>query len=692
MAHGSVRFRRWFDALGKVLPGDVDVPEDEPPVEAPSIRKRAASITREHPVATAWVLAALVGAVSFRHFLGPAPLTGGVLPAFPSSPIGFFQELFSGVRTTPIGGAQAASPALAALGGLSVVTFASTRIAEKILLVALPFLGAVGMYRLLLRSTGNRIAGLLGAWCYGLSALFVWTFSVGRIPALVGLAVLPRIADRLGVAFGEGTTEGRTRFIVGGAVFLAVGFAFDPGIALALAILVAVFFLVPEERRRRFSGIGLTLGVVVSAALLVFPLLVDLAGGKGYGLNSSIGEPNFPALVRLVLGPGEGAWRVSWFLPAAAVLGVAIAGRDRRRDSLRYMLAALAGLGLAWAAAAGYLPAQFSNPTAYLSVAALGYCGLVALGMAAVFGGLEGRSFGVRQILAVVAAAIVFGGLALQSGLAMTGSWEIGRDRLPPAWPIVGDQPGAFRVLWIGVPNGSAFPSPGGDPARLFAAGSKSLDYSVTSPQGVSALDTGRPAQGDGYSYIDRVLAELFSGTNHHCGALLAQSGINYIVASPDAMTPAIAEKLDAQFDLDRVPAQGLVIYKNEHAQPLAALYAQPEYAAAVASGSLAAVSALPLAAPQALVPVTGGWNGAKTEKGTILVSDQFASGWRLHQEGTELPPDKAFGWEVSFASPSGTGPFTIRYADQWIRDAEIAILTAFWLVAMWVTRKPVRR
>jgi hypothetical protein len=651
------------------------------------------SLIRAHPVAASWIVVAVISAFAFRHFVGPEPLTGGVAPVFPAAPTDFFRELISGVRTTPIGGAQAASPALAAMGGLSGVLFASTGMAEKVLFAILPIAGGMAMYRLLLRMTANRAASLIAAGCYGLSAVALWSFSNGRLAALVTLAVLPRIADRLGIAFGEGSAGRRLRFFVGTGAFLAVGIAFDPGIVLASAVLFGVFFLSPERARRRFEGVLLALGFFVVAVLLVFPQAAELVLGGGNGLSSPAGQANFGALSRLVLGPGQGSWAVSWFLPIAAVMCFALVRRNLRQASFRYLFSAVAALFLAWGSAAGYLPQPLSNPGAYVAVIAISYCVLVGLGMATVFDGMERQSFGLRQVLAVLASILVVGGVVLEGLLASGAGWAIGPNKQPPAWPVVGDTPGSFRVLWIGQQPGNAFPAPGGDPEMVFEGGKQNtLQYSITSKDGTSALDIGRDAQGDGYDYVNTVMNEMLSGTSHHGGALLAPLGVRYIVAEAGAVSQPVLARLDEQSDLSRISATGLLIYRNERELPLAALYTQSEYVHAADTGSLTDLSALPPADAEALQSVTGGWDGSNAATGSVWIADQFAPGWQLRAGGRGIPAEKLFGWQTGFNIDAGGGAFTVRYADQWIRDAEMAALGVLWLIALWVTRKPVRK
>ena len=55
------------------------------------------------------------------------------------------------------------------------------------------------------------------------------------------------------------------------------------------------------------------------------------------------------------------------------------------------------------------------------------------------------------------------------------------------------------------------------------------------------------------------------------------------------------------------------------------------------------------------------------------------------------MAPRPAFGWAMAFPVPGGAAPVTLRYAGQWKRTAELWVLAALWLAALWLTRKPAR-
>ena len=685
MTHGSVRLRRWLDAAGRIVPGDIELPEDEESIPVPPLRERASFVAREHPVVAAWITAIVVAAFAYPHLWGPEQIVGGGLPSVLPDARGYFTELVSGVRTTVLGGTQAGSPALAALGALSGACFGSTPLAEKLLLAVLPLLGGIAMYRAARRESGRAAVSLVAAGCYSLSAFSLWSFSTGRIPLLVMLAVLPGLVDRLGVAFGPVPPARRWRFMVGTGGFLAVAFVFYPGAAFALAVLALAFFVAPERAGRRFGGLGLFLGFALVGAALAFPLVVDLVRGGGTGLGSELGRPDIAALSRLTLVPGKGGWPVSWFLPAAAIMCFGLAGPQRSRGASRYLFAAVAGVLLAWASAAGYLPDEISDPSAYLAVAAVSDCALVAIGFASITS--ERPRHSLRRVVSELAVVVVSAGLALQALLAMAGSWDIGPGKLPGAWPLVAWQ-GEFRVLWIEKDVGLPVPAPGGDPQRLFEAGDDTFSYALTDGAGVDARDVGRIETGPGYDYLDRVLGELVSGRSRNAGAMLSPLGVRFVVAATGRIPDGVRRALDAQVDMDLVPAGGLVIYRNEVALPPAAVLSEQGYSEAK---DLPSLLSLPEASePVALVPVTGGWDGSGG--GTVWIGEQYAPGWRLRSGVDAVPPGEAAGWAMTFRLPQDSGAFSVRYADQRVRTAEMGGLALLWLIALWATRKPSRR
>jgi GT2 family glycosyltransferase len=674
---------RWFVEAERILEEQIELEEE---TDRPPVRARFASLAGEHPVLVAWTLGLAIMALAYRFLVGPEDLQGGALAAFPLEPTGFFRELVSGFRTTVLGGSHAASPALGALGALSAVSFASTGVAQKLLLACLPPVAGLVLYRSMLRQTGQRVAAVVAAGAYALSALVFWAFSEGRIEVLVALSVLPAVADQLDAAFGRGSPRSPFRFVVGMGAALAIGVAFFPGILLPVGALAALQFVTGRSRGR---GLALAATATAVAAILVAPVVPEIATSPGAELSSFVGEPSFPLLARLAPGAGPGTWPVAWFLPAAALLAFSLVGPVYRPRAWRATLAAISGMFLAWASAAGYVPAPISNAPAYLALAAVAEAAVVAYGLASIGSGIEREAFGYRQVAAGVVALLLAGGLVGQTFQAALGNWTIGPNALPSAWPLVSNEPGDFRILWLGGRSGDPFPAPGGDPSGVVEAGPATVRFAVTDRDGITALDIGRREEGAGYDYLRRTLTELLAGQTSHGGALLSPLGIRFIVAGQGDLPVAAAARLDAQLDLNRTPAGGLVIYDNARVLPLAFVTSSPPLADAAGGTDLEPIASLPPPDATSIGPLPGGFGGT-SPGGFGFISYQDEGGWRVQTGGRTLGTERAFGWGIGFdAAP---GPVRLTYADQWIRTSETIALALLWLAVLWITRRRVVR
>lgn len=682
MISGGVRVRKWLEAFERVVPGDVEIPDDD--AERVRLRAATASAVHAHPVATAWIIALVLGIFATRGLWGHGQLTGGAVPVMPPNAGDFFSELISGVRTTVLGGQQAASPALAMLGGASWLTFGDPAIAERLLLALTIPLAAISAYRFLLRPAGRPAPAVVGAGIYALSPVALWGFSQGRLPFMIAFAILPRLADRIGTAVGT-VTRGRGRFVVGTGAFLAVGLSFWPGIVLPVALLLVAYLVLPEERRRRFRGLTLLAFTAVAGAALAFPLVIDLIRGRGAGLRSTLGVDAPKDLIRLVIEPGSWSWPVAWFVVVGAILGFALA--ERRVAAARFLLAGLAGVGAAWASIAGYLPAPLSNAPAYLALAALCDVALITLGLSTALGRIASARVGPWKIVASTLVIMVSLGLTLTSLLAAYGPWEVGNDKLPAAWPIVARSNGEFRVLWLAGTGAVSFPAPGGDPQARADDGDDSVWWGMTDRVGASALDTGRDEIGNGYTFVIDALDEARAGTTRHLGRLLAPAAIRFIVLPETGVPESLQATLERQVDLHVEPAGSLDVFVNEAWLPAAWSAPDAGYSGVTDPGSLLTAD---VGDVSPLTADGNGWTGVSEGTGQVWVGDQWAEGWVIEDAGSSRAVEQELGWGLGTGLPAGS--FDVRYGLGAIRAAEIASLVLLWLVALWVTRKPVRR
>jgi GT2 family glycosyltransferase len=689
-ASAGLHLPRWFQTAERILEEQRELSEED--VGRPTserLRRRTASFVSVHPVLVGAFLGLLIWIFAARSLLSPTVLVGGALPVFPASPLEFLRELASGFRSTGLGGSAAASPGLAVLGGLSYVSFGSTALAQKVIVIAGPVVASVLCYRAVRRRTDSAGASVVATGAYGLSALMLWTVSEGRIGLLFALALMPPLVERVDTAFRrDEPPDGRWRFAAGMAVTIAVGVAFVPGMVLAAVVATAVAMLFAPARVR---GLALTIGALVGATILLFPFVPTVLGAGAHGLWSGVGQPDPWKLLRLSLGHAPGDWQPALVLPVAAVFGLALARGERRGPAARTALLGACALVLAWLSVTGYLPAWAANAPVYATLAAVCETFVLGDGLASAFGGLERSTFGFRQVGSVLLTVVLALGLSLQALAAMVGSWSIGgQDRVPASWSVLAAAThGAYNVVWLAPTDGEPFLAPGGDPTGVVEEGDATVAYGLTGREGALAIDTGRSLTGAGDLALRGALGETLSGTTVHGGALLAPFGVRFIVAPQDRVPPATEAALVAQVDLESVPSAGLLIWRNIAAiGPASVLQGDEQTATIVASSDPDAVQRLEPTVVGSLARTDAGWSGSAAGGDLVVVASAFDNAWDL--AGSDAHPQRSFGWATSFtAAPEN---ITITFADQFARTLSMWLLAAVWAIALWVTRKPVHR
>ena len=264
---------RWFERAEELLERQLDEDVEESPEERPRrpLRERAVSAAVAHPVLSSGILAFLVAWTGFRKVRDAAVLTGGALASFPRGGSSFFTELTAPVRTTLLGGGDAPSPILAALGSASWFAFGNGPRTQRWLLMVLLPTAIVLAYRAYRRRRLGPWPAIVASAAYGLSAALLWSFSEGRLPLLVLAAVLPVAWDRL-ESF-SGSTSLEPRLVVGLGMGLAAAFMALPGALLAILLVVAVH----AAGARRSVGTRSALLAVGSALALSFPVEIGRA-------------------------------------------------------------------------------------------------------------------------------------------------------------------------------------------------------------------------------------------------------------------------------------------------------------------------------------------------------------------------------------------------------------------------------
>ncbi|MCA1727415.1 MAG: glycosyltransferase [Actinobacteria bacterium] len=556
---------------------------------------------------------------------------------------------------------------------------------------ALVALFAYRAYRAAFLIGGQRGPAAVAGGAYGLSATVLYAFSRGRVDLLVLATLTPWVAHRIWSFFDRALPAHPVRWLVGGGLGLALGAAFHPGLILGAAVCVATGLLIPGREGSRFRGMRFSIGALVVAAALLFPTVVQYAAAPD-ALAEGAGRPAIFQLLRGALGGGPGSWAVAAFLPVAAVIALAFVDRAHSRWAARATVASLAGAGLAWAAAADYLPRFLSDPAAFVTLAVFGYTLVLALALTSISIGVERHAFGARQLAFGLIGLLVAVGLVGQAYQAVRGAWGIGESREPPSWPVVSDDGsrGDFRVLWLGREGGAEFPAPGGIPQLHVRDGARSVRLSITGREGTAPYDAARPASGPGYAYVQAALRESLSGSSRHLGALLAPLGIRYVVAGHGDLPRGTRDRLDGQVDLDLIQSGGgLVIFRNAHSMPANAVIHDEAWIRASQEGRDVLLAAAETSVPKHDVLTGGGqrFSGTADPGDGVYVGAQDG-GWSLRTEdGTRVASRRAFGWAMLFPAEA-SGSFTVRFDGQWVRRLELAMLALLWGGALWVTRR----
>lgn len=688
MSPAGAWLQRWAtQASGVLVGGRAAQVEEGEELEAPPLRERVASVVSDHPVAIAWIGAAIVTFVAFRDVLFVADIEGGAYPVFPPNASSFFEAFASAWRSTGFGGPDMASPALVPLGLGSFLTLGNPDLLGRLLVGLGPIAAGASCYGAVRRLGPGPGAAVVAAVSYALAAPVLWAASEGRVSVIVLLAVLPLVLSRLVAGFAPGGPAHPLRGTVGTGMALALLVAFEPSAWIAVAVLALPLLVIPERRGSRTRGLLLGVGTAVVAALLIFPFVVTLVEA-----GSSPGPParaRFDDLLLLAPGPGPGSGVTAAFLPVAGVLAFAVA--SERRAAWRALVTAAAAIPLAWLAAAGRLSVPIDEPVPYLAAAALSLAILVGLGVAGMPHGVRRAAFGTPQIVAALTTVVLIVGLVGQSIRILPGDWAVGEERVAPAWPVVtSTEPGSpFRVLWLGAEDGLPFPPPGGDPEGAVVTSQAEVAFGVTGRAGRSLLAIGLPPDEPALARLEAVLTAMLEGRISHAGALLGPMGIRYVVAGVDRLPTVASRRLGEQVDLDLVQrAGGLSIYRNARAVPPAAVVPGDAAVAAARSDSLLAAADISGATAGRL------HGGPETLRGTVpeggvsllLVTDGFDPRWRARSPTGDALPFPAFGWALGFEGRPG--PVTVTFEGGSRRTVELAALGLLWALALWSIRR----
>lgn len=664
MHRGATRLRAQLERAVDLVVGTVDEASDAD-VDAPP--PRLIDRIRAHPGATAALAVTIVWLVGARTLLFTGQIAGADLAPFPNGARDLIGEFFSGWRGPAAGGAAPASPGLALLGVLTVICVGSAWLAQRALLLGLPVMGAVSMFRLVRALGLGPGARRVAVVTYTLSPLFLASFGAGRIVDLVVLVAAPGLV--LSLLRGAGVVSARGwRDTAAGIAGCALATSLAPWSLVFVAGATVVLLPVSAARATLLRRGGV---MIAGALALLFPWSIELFragspfgfGGRDplAGMRDLLGlSPSFVHPVPSVLRYG---------LIVAAICGVVVVRADRRRVASAFGVLGTGGLFIAWAVERGvpWIAPRASLPLVASAVAA---CVLAGLAFDEASTRLGARAFGRAHLLAGVV------GVALGAQLAASGAW-LGRGAfgglaeagtlIPSFVASEAERAGAFRVAWIGGTATSPtvdVTGPGGGTMRTYLA---------------------RPA-GAGASALIRATGAIVSGSTGSGGRLLATFGVRYVIVRPDAdsaVATAIARQVDLGFSRR---FHGAMVYRNEIGLPVAASVRAPGWVVAGARGLDAAAGAepSPLAGEGFTQHGSSGFVGVTGARAkTVMLAQDYSSRWRARIDGAVAKPARSFGWATRFLIPPGVHRVRIDWTGQ--RRHDLMLLVQLLIVGSFV-------
>jgi GT2 family glycosyltransferase len=644
-----------------------------------------------------WTVIAIVLLVGSRQLLSDGVPAIGTFTPFPSA--GRFLQLFlSGWRTTGLGKAVAAPASFGILGLGGTVLLGGTGLLRQVLILGALPVAAMGAYRLA-RPFGGREARLAATVVYLAIPVPYNALAGGSWPGLWMFALAPFVLRRLAAATGIAPfAEGRPLLdhVLPLALLVAVLAAFVPGAFLVVPLLAVALVLgsvLAGAAGRALRALGVAVAATVGAVVLLAPWALDvvLPGGEWASVTGVAGPvaraASFGDLLRFDTGPiGGGA--VGWAFVVAALLPLLI-GRDWRLAwSIRMWMVATVCWLTAWAAGRGWLGVPVPQPEVLLALAAAAVALAVALGVVAFFIDLPGYAFGLRQVVAVLAAIAVAVGAVPVVVAAGGGRWRMPQSDQAQllGWMPAEQESGSFRVLWVGNPD--VLPLQGW---RL----SDGVAYG-TSRNGVpDATDLWPQSSQGATSLLARDVNIARAGRTTRLGHLLAPMAVRYL-ALPTRLAPGAAgprsplptdlvAALQSQLDLKQLPSDpSLLLYENVAWTPQRSVLSA-EAADASRLRRPDAAGAVDMAGSDQVLPHVRGplsFSGSVVSGQELLFGEAASSRWKLTVDGETQAHHTAFGFANGYTVGSD-GSAQLRYRTPVTRYLVVAIELALWVLAI---------
>lgn len=660
-------------------------------------------------VALALVAAVLVLIGARDLIAGPVPVIREFADAGVSPGV-LLSEWWSAWREVGLGESAVPPAIVPALGALGTVLFGSLSLARRLLVVAPLLIGALGAWKLLVRTRSTRARGAALA-VYGLAPVALNALAEGRLQALIVFAAAPWLLRRLATAAAlepfaaPSSPPARLRHLAGTGLLLAAVAAVTPLGAGVLVASMAVIGLVAVVAVDRGAGRSF-LSSLVGGALFSLPvsapwLFAAVTAGDASSLTGLWQRrgagPSGADMITGSVGPVE-VGLFGWGV-------LVVAG---------YCLVAGRGWRLGWGAG-GWVVAIGSWATAilvarsdlvagagvelFLVPAALGLALAAAMGALAFERDVVGSDFGVSQVAAVVAVAGLLVALVPVGVAAANGRWYLPEGDITRVLGDV-DEGRDHRTVWIGDPD--VLPVAGWD---LAATPGLAVGTSIGLTPSVS--DRYRLARSPGIEQLVATVDATLAGQTSRLGRVLAPMGVRYVVVmdrpAPQPFSPPgdelpvdVLGSLRQQVDLSEVAVPpGMSLFAVEGAWPLRSDLSALE----VPEGDLGELLLTPLAPPPGVLGDEAGtrFGGTLDTGRRIGVATSVHHGWALSVSGRDAPRDELLGWMLTFETPAAGGA-ELRWVTPLLSRAlqVVQVVGALALVVLVMRRRriaaPVRR
>ncbi len=563
------RLRAYTEAVTFWLTTGTDDPDDfVEAMDAPTTtRGRVVRFLRANAVVLGGGFLLVAGTMLALPLLASGDVRGGQLLAWPqggSSP--FFRDYAASFHAADgLGTAAAPSPARFLLGVLTFLSFGSSWLAPRVLVLGALPLAWIFSLLAVRRLTPRRVPQVLAATLYVLSPPAIAAVRTGQVPALVVIALLPALFSALLAMISEDVKLATAwRSTAAGALIGAVMVAFAPPVAVvlvpaALILIVAVQWLSLDGEARRGARLRIA-AFLAGVLILLFPWSLDLIREGSPALRSLAphGATPQPFWRLVLLVPEMAGFPVllagGGYL-AAGVLGLALGLRTRTGAVVGLWAAGVSGALLSWILGrAGDAAIAWQGLPLILAAAA--FSALLAVAFAEASTALGRYSFGWRHLLAGVSVLATAAGFVVMLGHVASDPWgayAIDEPSLPAYIGAEQTAVGDFRVLVLSAQGGE-------------------LRWDLTGPSGPTMLRFGQPLPVTLAQRVDQDLTDLMGGSDPGAAARLGLASVRWIVVPEAGVTPELDQALGQQLDLEPQPMSQGRVYKVEGWLPRAAV------------------------------------------------------------------------------------------------------------------------